>query len=575
MHVGRLTTIKKSLLIAAVLPGLTALGAEGQLHGDFNGDGFSDLAIGAPHESLGRIHAAGAVSVIYGAAGSGLQAADDQVWHQGIAGIEGNPEANDEFGWSLATGDFNRDGFSDLAIGVVNEAVGPIGGAGQVNVIYGSAAGLTAAGNQIFHQNLAGVEDDAEAGDNFGAAVAAGDFNRDGYDDLAVGIPGEGVAALTPRVNGAGVLQRDDFGVPIFDPVEIPRAGAVQVFFGSEAGLTVEGNELFHQEAQFLDVVSRATGVAGVAWDGDRFGSALVAGDFNGDRASDLAVGVPGEEAAFLAFIAGVAVEVQNGLPADTGAVNVLYSDWSGLSGAGSQFLHQNVLGSQAIAEAEDGFGMSLAAGDFDGDRFDDLAVGVPFENVKRLFDIGAVHVLYGFHEGLDTVHDFFVHQDITDVRGVANEGQLFGFSVSSADYNGDGFDDLAVGSPRDNVGPTHFAGSINVFYGRAEGCTVEFNQRWHQRSPGIREQAETWDQFGHSLASGDFDGDGVFDLAVGVFNESRIGINGAGAINVLYGRSVQGLAAGRNQLWDQARNTILGRAEPVDRFGFSLASGH
>jgi hypothetical protein len=577
MHAGRLTTLVKCLLIAAVLPGLLAHSAAGQVRGDFNGDGFSDLAIGVPNEALGRTHDAGSVNVIYGSAGAGLRALGNQVWHQGIPGIEGNPEDNDRFGWSLTSGDFNRDGYSDLAIGVVAEAVGPIAGAGQVSVIYGSPIGLVAAGNQIFHQNLGGVEDEAEVNDNFGFAVAAGDFNRDGFDDLAVGIPGEGVAALLPRVNASGIIQLDDFGLPIFDPVEIARAGAVQVFFGSAGGLVVDGNEIFHQEAQFLGLASLPTGIAGVAWDGDRFGSSLVAGDFNGDLASDLAIGVPGEELGFLAIIGGVAVSVESGLPLDTGAVNVLFSDWSGLSAEGSQFLHQNVIGTQAIAEAGDGFGAGLAAGDFNGDRFDDLAVGVPFDDIGRKLDQGAVHVLYGFHEGLEVLHDCFLHQDITDVKGLGNAEELFGLAVSAGDYDGDGFDDLAVGTPRDNVGRVHFAGSINVFYGRrlVDGCIVPRNQQWHQRVPGIQENSENWDQFGSSLASGDFNGDGRSDLAIGVFNESRLGINGAGAVNVLYGRSLQGLRAGGNQLWDQALPAILGHPEPVDWFGFSLASGN
>src|SRR5262245_19207249 len=90
-----------------------------------------------------------------------------------------------------AVGDFNADGFADLAIGVSQETVGTVAGAGAVNVIYGTASGLHASSsvtNQLWHQNRAGIEDSCEAADNFGAALATGDFDNDGFYDLAIGI---------------------------------------------------------------------------------------------------------------------------------------------------------------------------------------------------------------------------------------------------------------------------------------------------------------------------------------------------------------------------------------------------
>src|SRR5919204_1090753 len=86
-------------------------------------------------------------------------------------------------------GDFNGDGVADLAVGVPGEDVAGIEDAGAVNVLYGSATGVTTAGDQLFSQDSPGVAGAAEAGERVGSAVAAGDFNGDGYAHLAVGGP--------------------------------------------------------------------------------------------------------------------------------------------------------------------------------------------------------------------------------------------------------------------------------------------------------------------------------------------------------------------------------------------------
>ena len=145
--------------------------------------------MGVDGEAIGDITNAGAVNAIYGS-NSGLSAANDQIWHQNSPGIEGGAETFDSFGRSLAVGDFNNDGFDDLAVGVDGEDVGDITNAGAVNVIYGSNSGLSATGNEILDQNNLGIDDElAEPFDFFGQSLTVGDFNADGFDDLAVGIP--------------------------------------------------------------------------------------------------------------------------------------------------------------------------------------------------------------------------------------------------------------------------------------------------------------------------------------------------------------------------------------------------
>ena len=245
---------------------------------DFNKDGYEDLAIGIPSEDVETspgvvVRDAGAVLVLYGSS-AGLRPTagpGDQSWRQGGAGLDGTAEPDDRFGATLAIGDFNKDGYSDLAIGVPGEDVGAIVDAGAVNVLYGGPNGLTATGDQLWNQGASpagALQETPEARDWFGASLAAGDFNDDGYADLAIGAPREDVT-----VGGASVSD----------------AGAVQVIYGSATGLAPSagpGNQLWNQNR----------GLTGQPEAGDRFGESLAAADFNDDRRADLAIGVPGED---------------------------------------------------------------------------------------------------------------------------------------------------------------------------------------------------------------------------------------------------------------------------------------
>jgi hypothetical protein len=90
------------------------------------------------------------------------------------------------FGYAAAAGDFNGDGYRDLAVGVLEHR-----GGGAVNVIYGSRDGLKPAGSEQWTQDSPGIPGVSDPGDTFGHALAAGDFDADGYADLAVGNPRE------------------------------------------------------------------------------------------------------------------------------------------------------------------------------------------------------------------------------------------------------------------------------------------------------------------------------------------------------------------------------------------------
>jgi hypothetical protein len=418
--------------------------------------------------------------------------------------------------------DFNNDGFADLAVGTPFEDAGTIEDAGAVNVLYGSAAKLTGTGSQIFTQDSPGVDSAPEAGDNFGSALATGDFNQDGFADLAIGVPDE------------------DFGA-------IQGGGAVNVLYGTPTGLTGTGSQIFTQDSP---------GVGSAAEDFEFFGSPLAVGDFNNDTFNDLAVGV---------VLEGVGA-IEAG-----GAVNVLYGSAAKLTGVGSQIFTQNSAGGSA-AEADDLFGDGLAAGDFNNDSFDDLAVGVGGEDVGSVVDGGAVNVLYGSAAKLTGVGGQLFTQNSPGVGSAAEEGDLFGLELTAGDFNDDGFADLAVGVPFESFGTTSFAGGVNVLYGSAANLTGVGSQLFNQNSPGVGSAAEALDFFGSALAAADFNNDGFADLAVGVPFEDVGAIRSVGAVNVLYG-SAANLTGVGSQIFTQDSPGIGSAAEAFDEFGQPLAA--
>jgi hypothetical protein len=481
--------------------------------GDFDGDGRDDLAVGVPWEDVGPADDAGAVNVVYGVSGSGLAVTGNQLWTQDVTGVLDIAELGDHFGATLTVGDFDGDGRDDLAIGVSGEDIGPIVDAGAVAVLYGTPSGLSASANQFWHQDAGGILDAAESSDGFGHALAAGDFDGDAFDDLAVGMAGESVGAL-------------------------PGAGAVNVLYGTFGpGLTATGNQLWHQDV---------AGVLDEAEAGDFFGVALAAGDFDGDGFSDLAAGVPNEN------IPGTLV--------DAGAVNVLYGiSGAGLSATDNQRWNQDAGTLADTGEEGDDFGRALAVGDFDGNGRDDLAIGVPNENVGEVPDGGAVNVLYGASgSGLGTLLNDFWHQDLVDIPDVAEDGDRFGSALTTGDFDGNGADDLAVGVADEDLGSLDpGAGVVNVLYGaRRAGLTAAGSQLWHQDVAGVLSETRGHELFGSAVAGGDFDGDGAADLAVGIENE-RFGDDfspiTSGAAAVLYGVTGTGLTATGNQLWHQS----------------------
>ena len=504
--------ILSAALLAAVAPRLAAAASNRQP--DFNNDGYCDLVMAAPGEKIGTLKGAGAVNIVYGTA-DGLKSDNSQGFSQGSGGIGETAGANDHFGIQTAWGDFNNDGYSDLAV----SATGEDSGAGSVNVIYGSASGLASANNQVFKQGVDGMQGLRTGSEYFGWALATGDFNGDGYDDLAVGASDEDVSG-------------------------VQYAGAVHVIYGSGSGLTATGNEMWSQDT---------LGIQGEAEYIDYFGSALAAGDFNGDGKDDLAVGTPWENG--------------NG-KFNCGAVNVIMGSTSGLTSAGNQFWHQDSTGIANSINGYEYFGYALAAGDFDNDGKDDLAIGVDSETIDGKNNAGAMHVLYGGNNGLRATGSQFWTQNSSGVADACEANDRFGSTLGTGDFDGDGFMDLAVGAMDEAIDTKNGAGCVHILYGSANKLASASSQVWSQDTAGIAGAAAGGDSFGSLLIGADFDGDGKDDLAIGVPYEKVGAAENAGAINVIYGTGAKGLKSAGNQLWSQDSSGVGDKADKNDNLG-------
>lgn len=503
--------------------------------GDFNRDGLDDLAAGVPQEDVGGTADAGAVHVLYGGS-NGLALSGGQLWHQDVAGVPGKVQKNDRFGWSLAAGDFNRDGYDDLAVGAPHENItygadcGPIFGcensvtdanAGFVTVLYGSAGGLKAGGSEGWSRHSNGVKGESFDRTYFGWALAAGDLDGDGYDDLGIGAPGVGWGS-----------------------------GAVHVFFGGGGGLGVSRDQLWRQgEAGVDDGPER----------GDWFGSALAIGNLGySTPEQDLAIGAPGE---------GLAGKGR------AGAVHVLYGQPG--KGPTTTLVPDSLLTHEVAGVAGDpqhfaDFGAALAIGDFGRTTQGDLAVGSP--GLLAGGSTGAVSVFYGGSYGVVPAESEIWHRG--SLLWTAEQGLGFGTSLAVADFNGFSRADLAIGAPVASILGVNRAGAVQVVYGsplglRTTGSIAVQPQLLHRRTLASG-NARNDDRFGTALAAGNF-GNGVgADLAIGapgVDAGDTAATADTGEVFLTYGAS-GGLAKRAPGSWNQDTPGVPDSAEAGDRLG-------
>jgi hypothetical protein len=480
--------------------------------GDFNGDSADDLVAGTPRDNgISGTHPSevGAVTVRYGVrSGPGVRGG----LHGGPPDavlVESStldfPEQQDHFGRAFAACDFNHDGFDDLAIGIPDEDAGNQLDTGAVEIHYGSAAGLNSTATSFFHQESAGFPILPAEPQGFGWALACGDFNGDRFGDLAIGSPN---ASPVPALTAAGI---------------------VLVVNGSASGLAPTGSYLLHEDSPDMP---------GLSEDFDLFGWALVVGNFDRDSFADLAIGSPGET---------IGGQLQ------AGAFHMLRGSAGGLIPLQSVFFGETSLG--GVSEIADNFSFSLAVDDFDGDSFDDLAIGVPTESNGSLTATGQVVVLYGQNgnPAFDLSRTLFLDQDSLWGPGAGEPGDFFGQTLAAGDFDGDGRGDLAIGHPGESVlNPED--GQMTVVMGSQDGLLLTRTRAYAGGLEGLPGDSQEGDRdFATALAAGDFDGDSFGDLAISSPGDNVGSLIDAGSCTVLYGSFfADGFGTGTTELWPE-----------------------
>ncbi|GAA2277923.1 FG-GAP-like repeat-containing protein [Nonomuraea roseoviolacea subsp. roseoviolacea] len=418
---------------------------------DYDGDGYADLAIGAPGERPdegGSSTVPGYVVVSYGGA-RGLDPSRRTVLRPGRDGLPRGFTGGENFGASSASGDFDGDGYADLAIGASSErSDGPT----AVTIVFGGRGGLSARSAVLIRH-----EDPM-----FGYMLAAGDFNGDGRQDL-------GVATV-------------------------------------EAAWVVYGSDGIRRRPPRPRLVRRSSAV-----------NALAAGDVTGDGVDDLVVAFSDDD------------------PADEGTGAVHRGSPGGLKGvAGPTF---------------DAWGVGvLAVGDVDGDGFGDVIAGNAYADAD---DPGGQIFLHRGSASGPAAEGVLISQNSPGVPEDSGDGDGFGADLAVGDVDGDGYADVAVGAS----GKFQQQGAVfllNGGRGRLPAAAARVLK------PGDAGFARGVQAFGASLRLSDFDKDGRADLAVTTRTEPLVAVLAAAPEGV---RTTRPLLIGPERVGTPGEDSGFGRS--------------
>jgi len=474
-------------------------------YGDINGDGYMDIIIGTPFADPGGRSDAGETYVIFGSSfpnyvvDLNTQTADITVY---------GGDDYDNSGMAVASGDVNGDGYDDIIIGA--PYADPPGGndAGETYVIFGSSSPPSTVD---LRSELADITVyGAAADDESGSAVASGDVNNDGCDDILIGAPLADPGA--PERSSAGetyVVFGDDFTPPVvIDLNDVPSPADMSIY--------------------------------GAAAD-DESGSAVASGDVNNDGCDDILIG---------------AHYADPGTPArsDAGETYIIFGSSSPPStiDLSTESSDITVYGD----DAEGRCGWAIASGNINNDGCDDIIIGAYGASPGGRTNAGQTCVIFGSMSPPSTIDLSIQSADITIYGDDA--GDLAGYAVASGDVNADGYDDLIIGAHHADPPGGDSAGETYVIFGSSSPSqTIDLSS---QSADITIYGDDAGDLAGSAVAGGDVDGDGYDDIIIGARYADPPGSGNAGETYVIFGGGPITVAHGEGgdswvAVWDSITN--------------------